>query len=171
MRVTVCFSAVLGALLALPVAGAEADIKPLPKPPVVAPAPAGNDHGSVIAPVSKPVVSTPVVPTVVKPAPPEVTTTPVTPAGTRRQAPEPVVSFGGREQPQLAETGGGRATLAPTPAVLAPTPLGMAGPGPRPVFRGTRPPWVLALLALLAFAEAGLLTHLVRSSPSRARRA
>ena len=90
----------------------------------------------------------------------------------RRVALAPALSFGGREQPQLADSGGGRAAPAVTPVVLAPTPLGMvARATPRRVFRDAWPPWMFALLALLAVAEAGILAQLVRTSPARARRA
>jgi hypothetical protein len=169
MRATGCLCALLGALLALPAAGAHADIKPLPKPAVVSSAPAPGNRGSLIAPVSKPVV-----PPTVKPAGPQVTaTTRVTATATRRHAVAPAMSLGGREQPQLAGSGGGRAAPAlPPVAVLAPTPLGMVGADePLPVLGDAWPPWMFALLTLLAFAEAGVLTHLVRSSPARAGRA
>ena len=160
MRATACLCALLCALLALPVAAAQADIKPLPKPAVISPAPAGSDRGSLIAPVSKPVAST-----IVKPAAPQVATKPVTPTAKRRRALAPAVSFGGREQPQLADTGGGRAAPAlPSVAVLAPTPLGMAGAEAQPAFRDAWPPWMFAVLTLLAVAEAGILAQLVRTS-------
>jgi len=173
MRATASLCAVFCMLLALPITGAEADIKPLPKPAGVTAVPTRSEHRSLIAPVSKPVVST-----TVRRDPPQgkvkvkvkaKATTPVTP--TRLRAAVPAVSFGGREQPRLAVSGGGRATPVLPPAVLAPTPLGMArAGGPRPAFRDAWPPWMFALLTLLALAEAGLLAQLVRSSPARAGR-
>ena len=69
MRATACVCALLGVSLALPVAGAQADIKPLPKPAVVSPTPDASNRGPVIAPVSKPVVSS-----IVKPDAPRVKT-------------------------------------------------------------------------------------------------
>ena len=153
-------------MLALPIAGAQADIKPLPKPTGVTAAPTRSERGSLIAPVSKPVVSA-----TVQTDPLQVKKTPTTTVR-RPQAPVPVVSLGGREQPHLADSGGGRAAPALPPAVLAPTPLGMAAAGgPRPALRDAWPPWMFALLTLLALAEAGLVAQLVRSSPARARRA
>jgi hypothetical protein len=167
MRATASLCAVFCMLLALPITGAQADIKPLPKPAGVTAVPTRSEHRSLIAPVSKPVVST-----TVRRDPPQgkvKATTPVTP--TRLRAAVPAVSFGGREQPRLAVSGGGRATPVLPPAVLAPTPLGMArAGGPRPAFRDAWPPWMFALLTLLALAEAGLLAQLVRSSPARAGR-
>jgi hypothetical protein len=168
MRATACVCALLSVSLALPVAGARADIKPLPKPAVVSPTPAGSNRGSLIAPVSKPAVSS-----IVKPDAPQVTKPPpVTATTARRQARAPALSFGGREQPQLADSGGGRAAPALTPVVLAPTPLGMAGADESPpAFADAWPRWMFALLALLALAEAGVLAQLVRSSKARAGRA
>jgi hypothetical protein len=166
MRATACLCALLCVLFALPLAAAQADIKPLPKPAVVSSDPAPGDRGSLIAPVSKPVVST-----TVQPARPQVTTTThVTATATRRQAVAPAVSLGGREQPQPAGSGGGRAAPAlPPVAVLAPTPLGIVGADePLPALGDAWPPWMFALLTLLACAEAGVLTHLVRSSRARA---
>src|SRR6476659_309374 len=171
MRATASLCAVFCMLLALPITGAQADIKPLPKPAGVTAVPTRSEHRSLIAPVSKPVVST-----TVRRDPPQgkvkvkvKATTPVTP--TRLRAAVPAVSFGGREQPRLAVSGGGRATPVLPPAVLAPTPLGMArAGGPRPAFRDAWPPSMFALLTLLALAEAGLLAQLVRSSPARAGR-
>lgn len=167
MRATASLCAVFCMLLALPITGAQADIKPLPKPAGVTAVPTRSEHRSLIAPVSKPVVST-----TVRRDPPQVkvkATTPVTP--TRLRAAVPAVSLGGREQPRLAVSGGGRAAPVLLPAVLAPTPLAMArAGGPRPAFRDAWPPWMFALLTLLALAEAGLLAQLVRSSPARAGR-
>ena len=80
MRATACVCALLSVLLALPAAGAQADIEPLPKPAVVSPTPAGSNRGSLIAPVSKPVVSS-----IVKPDAPQVTTPPPVPATTARR--------------------------------------------------------------------------------------
>src|SRR6476661_6229142 len=170
MRATASLCAVFCMLLALPITGAQADIKPLPKPAGVTAVPTRSEHRSLIAPVSKPVVST-----TVRRDPPQVkvkvkATTPVTP--TRLRAAVPAVSLGGREEPRLAVSGGGRAAPVLLPAVLAPTPLAMArAGGPRPAFRDAWPPWMFALLTLLALAEAGLLAQLVRSSPARAGRA
>ena len=89
MRATACVCALLCVLLALPVAGAQADIKPLPKPAVVSPTPAGSNRGSLIAPVSKPVVSS-----IVKPDAPQVKTPPPVPATTaRRPARAPAIEL------------------------------------------------------------------------------
>ena len=163
MRTTACLCAVVCALLALPVAEAQADIKPLPKPALVSRAPTGSEHRSLIAPVSKPGV-----PATVRPAAPQVQPTPPV-TTTRRQVRAPAISFdGGREQPQLGDSGGGRAAPELPPAVLAPTPLGMARAGaPRLAFRDAWPRWTFGLLALLALAEAAVLAQLVRSSRAR----
>lgn len=169
MRATGCLCALLGALSVLPVAAAQADIKPLPKPAVVTPTPGPGNRGSLIAPVSKPVV-----PTTVRPARPHVATTPpATPAATSREPAAPALSLGGREQPALAGSGGGRAApVLPPVAVLAPTRLGVVGANePRRVLGDAWPRWMLALLALLALAEVGILAQLVRSSPARTGRA
>jgi len=165
MRATGCLCALIGALFVLPVATAHADIKPLPKPAVVSPTPGPGNRGSLIAPVSKPVV-----PTTVQPAAPDVATTPVTPSATSRKPAAPALSLGGREQPALAGSGGGRAAaVLPPVAVLAPTHLGVVSANePRRVLGDAWPRWMFALLALLALAEAGILAQLVRSSPARA---
>src|SRR6476469_2985366 len=111
MRATASLCAVFCMLLALPITGAQADIKPLPKPAGVTAVPTRSEHRSLIAPVSKPVVSTTVrrdppqgkVKVKVKVKVKAKATAPVTP--TRLRAAVPAVSFGGREQPRLAVSG------------------------------------------------------------------
>jgi hypothetical protein len=90
-----------------------------------------------------------------------------------RHAFVPEVAQGGRAQTPLARSKGGRSApaLAAAPAI-APTPLGVVGADePLPVYSDAWPSWVLALLMLLALAEAYVLVHLVRDSVARARTA
>jgi hypothetical protein len=174
MRATGCLCVLLGALAALPVAGAQAKIKPLPKPVTITPTPAAASRGSLIAPVSKPVVHSTVKAARPQATPAARTTVRRTTSAAQRHAIAPAVSQGGREQPHLVRSAsGGRAAPAlPAVAVLVPTPLGVVGADePLPVLRDAWPPWMLALITLLAFAEAAVLALLVRSSPAWARRA
>jgi hypothetical protein len=68
-----------------------------------------------------------------------------------------VTAEGGRDQSGIA---------LPAPPPPQPTPLGLVAPGDRVTAPGTSTPaWKVALLALLAAAEAFLVVRLVRNRP------
>ena len=68
-----------------------------------------------------------------------------------------VTAVGGRDQSGIA---------VPAPPPPEPTPLGLVAAGDRVTSSGTSTPaWKIALLALLAAAEAFLVVRLVRSRP------
>jgi hypothetical protein len=152
-------------LLTLP-ALAAAEPKPIAKPTDIAP----------IKPTksSTPSASTPVQPSTPPAAPPAAPPAPPSPPATgsvtrstgthapvtRTKAPAIVIvatAQGGRDQSGIS---------VPAPPPPEPTPLGLVAAGDRVTSPGTSTPaWKIALLALLAAAEAFLVVRLVRNRP------
>jgi cobalamin biosynthesis Mg chelatase CobN len=156
-------------LLALP-ALAAAEPKPIAKPSNIAPIQPTKSHVQPSSPPAAPPAT---------PSTPPASTTPssgttgqtsssgtgstgtTTPAsGTNPPAKETVVvvtAQGGRDQSGIA---------VPAPPPPEPTPLGLVAAGDRATSPSTSTPaWKIALLALLAAAEAFLVVRLVRNRP------
>ncbi|MDX6597330.1 MAG: hypothetical protein QOE87_1217, partial [Gaiellales bacterium] len=91
MRATGCLCALLGTLLALPPGIAEAKITPLPKPKSISAKPATSGHGSLIAPVTRPVTRTTIRPAAKLPPRPHIVSAPSAPAALRTTAGRPVL--------------------------------------------------------------------------------
>jgi hypothetical protein len=170
MRTTGCLCALLGALLALPAAIAQARITPLPKPAGIAAKPATSTGGSLITPVPRPATRTTVRPAATPPPRPHIASTPTTAtsptSAPRRRRLVAAAIHGGRERDWVAPSGGGRdaSALAATTAIL-PTPLDLVGAGESlPAHDNALPSWKIVLLNLLACAEAFVLVRLVRGS-------
>jgi hypothetical protein len=169
MRVPVRLCTLLGVSLALlaPCA-AQADITPIPKPPEGTGEPSVGHQAPVVAPLLRPQVETPVqqapaeTPTPAQSSTPAETSTPA-----RSNEPEPALSEGGHElagAPEPSE--GGHDASASRRSVLAtliPTPLGLVGLHEALPSYQRYPSWLLGLFALMATAEAFLLTHLLRA--------
>jgi hypothetical protein len=169
MRATGCLCALLGVLLALPAAIAEAKITPLPKPAGISAKPAASTRGSLIAPVLRPATHPTVRPAGPPPPRPQIASRPSTPATRTTSAPRsrrfvPVASDGGRKPGWVAPSGGGRdASAYATPTALAPTPLGLVGAGEAlPTYDAPWPSWMIPLLTMLAAGEGFVLVRLVR---------
>jgi hypothetical protein len=169
MRFRARLSVLLAGLLLLTLpALAAAEPKPIAKPSNIAPI---QPTKSTVQPSSPP--SAPPAP----PSPPPASTTPqagttgqtsgsgtgsigtnTTASGTSAPAKEPVVvvtAQGGRDQSGIA---------VPAPPPPEPTPLGLVAAGDRVTSPDTSTPaWKIALLALLAAAEAFLVVRLVRN--------
>jgi cytoskeletal protein RodZ len=167
-RLSALFAVLL--LLALPVVAA-AEIKPIPKPDSPPPPPAKVPK--------KPVSSPPPPPSL----PPSSTSTPATTAGSTQTA----TTTGSTTSTTTGTTAGTTTTATTEKIVVAisegdrdqsgvvvpaipppdPTPLAtVAASEPLPSQGSGTPPWKLALLALLAAAEAFLVVRLVRHRPA-----
>jgi hypothetical protein len=184
MRATGCLCVLLGALLALQVGVAEAEITPIPKPAGGAARPGTSDGGSQIAPVTRPATRTTIRPATKPPArssrasPSRTLSTPTraavaTAPAARSQGLAPEAASGGREQRWIAPSGGGRdesALAAATAAAApAPTPLELVGAGESlPSYEDSWPSWLIPLLTLLAAAEAFVLVRLARGRLAQA---
>jgi cobalamin biosynthesis Mg chelatase CobN len=173
MRLPAQASALLAGLLLLTLpALASAEIKPVPRP------------DKTIAPIQPTKTSTAPVQQSSPPPPPAASTTSssttsgsttsgsttsgsatsgstTTPPADTTPPPETVIvvtAQGGRDQSGIA---------VPAPPPPEPTPLGTVAAGDRVTSPGTSTPaWKIALLALLAAAEAFLVVRLVRNRPS-----
>jgi hypothetical protein len=176
MRAPIRLCTLLGLSLALlaPCA-AHADITPIPKPPEASAEPSVGHKDAVVAPLARPqqveapAEQTPAVAsTAAQTSTAAKTSTPAAkPTLARSNALEPALSEGGRELPVAPESSeGGRDASASRRSVLAtvmPVPLGLVGLHEALPAYQTYPSWLLALFALMATAEAFLLTHLLRT--------
>jgi hypothetical protein len=158
-----CLYACLGFVLALPLnSTAQAAIAPIPRPDapkkVRSPKPKPNTHPAARR----------------QPAQPQPATSPFVATSTpppRTRTPAPVVSTGGRERLPIApavSTGGRIHPALPRARTtrIVPTRLGEVGDESLPSYDAW-PSWLLAVLTLLASAEAFLLVRLARPQPSR----
>jgi hypothetical protein len=161
MRLPAQASVLLAGLLLLTLpALAAADPKPVPRPSTsIAPIQKSSTPPANVTPPSPPPAppspppSPPVNATTTGSTGTTTTNTPVTP---------PVVvvatAQGGRDQSGIS---------VPAPPPPEPTPLGLVAAGDRVTSPGTSTPaWKIALLALLAAAEAFLVVSIVRNRPS-----
>jgi hypothetical protein len=147
-------------LLTLP-ALAAAEPKPIAKPTDIAP----------IKPTksSTPPSNTPVQPSTPPAAPPAPPPAPPSPPATSTGTHAPVTGTKAPATVIVATAQGGRdqsGISVPAPPPPEPTPLGLVAAGDRVTSPGTSTPaWKIALLALLAAAEAFLVVRLVRNRP------
>ena len=158
-----CLYACLGVALALQLnSTAQAAIRPIPRPdapkPVRSPKPKPNTHPAA---QHQPARRQPVTSPSVAPRPP----------APRTRRPAPVVSKGGRVRRPFAPavSRGGRihpALPRARTATIVPTRLAEVGHESLPS-HDAWPSWLLAVLALLACAEAFLLVRLARPPPVR----
>jgi hypothetical protein len=172
MRLTARLSLLLAGLLmlALP-ALAAAEPHPIAKPSKIAPIQPTKSPVQASTPPASPPASPPATPPpsppATPPAPPAATTsgssgasgTSAPPAGNTplKETVVVVTAQGGRDQSGIA------VPAAPPPE---PTPLGLVAAGDRVTSPATSTPaWKIALLALLAAAEAFLVVRLVRNRP------
>jgi hypothetical protein len=163
MRLPAQASVLLAGLLLLTLpALASAEPKPVPRPKTITPI----KKTSTPPANSTPVQSTPPPAPPSPPSPPADTSkssTRGTGSTTINKAPvdEPVIvvtALGGRDQSGIA---------VPAPPPPEPTPLSLVAAGERVTSPGTStPPWKIALLALLAAAEAFLVVSIIRNRPS-----
>jgi hypothetical protein len=153
-----CLCACLGVVLALPLnSAAQADIAPIPRPD-----PPRKVHTPKLKPNTHPAVQR-------RPATNRAVATSTRPP--HKRTPAPVVSTGGREKPLIApavSTGGRIHPALPRArtAKIVPTRLAGVGHESLPSY-DVWPSWLLAVLALLACAEAFLLVRLARPLPVR----
>jgi hypothetical protein len=162
MRV-LCLYAGLGVVLALPLnSTAQTAISPIPRPdapkPLRSPKPKAKTHPAAQhQPARRQRVTSPSVATRT-PARHTRTRAPVVSRGGRKRRPvAPAVSRGGRIQPALPRV---------RTAEIVPTRLAEVGHESLPSYDAW-PSWLLAVLALLASAEAFLLVRLARPVPVR----
>jgi hypothetical protein len=168
MRLTARLSLLLAGLLmlALP-ALAAAEPHPIAKPSKIAPIQPTKSPVQASTPPASPPATPPPSPPATPPAPPAGTTsgssgssgTSAPPASNTplKETVVVVTAQGGRDQSGIA---------APAPPPPEPTPLGLVAAGDRVTSPATSTPaWKIALLALLAAAEAFLVVRLVRNRP------
>jgi hypothetical protein len=155
MRACRCLVALLGvALVPLSGSAAQADIAPIPKPP------GDSSKAPVVAPLKRPHVNAPA-----QAAPePSANAVPATSPARSTQRAVVVLSSGGRDASFTpARSAGGREPASQSAlARFLPTPLAFVQAHESMPSYGTWPPWLLAMFALLASAEAFLLTRIVR---------
>jgi hypothetical protein len=146
----------------LPVSAAQAKITPVPKPPGMAVKPGAVRGTALIAPLTRPSAHRAVAPARGHAASTRRAVARTTLAARRRLA--LASSHGGRERAWRVHSAGGR--HAPAVPPIRPTPLAFVGAGEAPVADRVVPwpVWKVALLMLLAVAEALVLAGVVRRS-------